>query len=125
MGTYLSFMRSYLTNRLQQCKINNSCSEWAKISAGIPQGSILGALLFNTFINEVFLFLQCDLANYADGSAVYASDKRVSTIIDSLSHQFTLLPKWFYNNFMVLNPDKCPFMLLRYTIHYKPTPDMW
>ena len=43
---------------------------------------------------------------------MYSSDKRVFTIIDSLSHELTILPKWFYNNFMVLNPDKCSFMLL-------------
>ena len=40
------------------------------------------------------------------------SDKRVSTIINSLSPEFTILSKWFYNYFMVLNPDKCSFMLL-------------
>ena len=109
----VSFMRSYVTNRLQHCKINNSFSEWAKISAGVLQGSILGPLLFNSFINDIFLFLQkCDLANYADDSTMYASEKRVSTIIDSLSHEFTILSKWFYNNFMDLNPDECSFMLL-------------
>ena len=43
---------------------------------------------------------------------MYTSDKRVSTIIDSLRHKFTILSKWFYNNFMVLNPEKCSFMLL-------------
>ena len=64
-------------------------------------------------MNDIFLFLQkCGLANYADDSTMYASDKRVSTIVDSLSHEFTILPKWFYNNFMVLNPDKCSFMFL-------------
>ena len=102
------FMGSYLTNRLQRCKINNSFSEWAKISAGVPQGSILGSLLFNIFTNDIFLFLQkCDLANYADDSTMYTSGKRVSTFIDSLSHEFTILSKLFYNNFVVLNPDKC------------------
>ena len=43
---------------------------------------------------------------------MYASDKHISTILDFLSHEFTFLSKWFYNNFMVLNPDKCSFMLL-------------
>ena len=106
-------MRSYLTNRLQRCKINNSFSEWAKISAEVPKGSILGTILFNIFINDIFLFLQkCDLENYADDSTMYTPDKRVSTIIDSLSLEFTILSTWFYNNFMVLNPDKCSFMLL-------------
>ena len=106
----VSFMRCYL--RLQCCKINNSFSEWAKIFVGVPQGSIVGPLLFDIFINDSFLFLQkFDLANYADDSTMYTSDKCVSSIIDSLRHEFTILSKWFYNNFMVLNPEKCSFML--------------
>ena len=99
----VSFMRSYLANKRQRCKIYNSFSEWAKISSGAPQGSILGLLLFNIFVNDIFLFLQkCDQANYTDESTVYTSGKRVSAIIDYLKHQFTILSKWFYNNFMVL-----------------------
>ena len=43
---------------------------------------------------------------------MYTSDKGVSTIIDSVRHEFTTLSRWFYNNFMVLNPEKCSFMLL-------------
>ena len=81
----VSFMRTYLTNRLQRCKINNSFSEWAKISAGVPQGSILGPLLFNIFINDILFLQKCDLANYADDSTIYTSNKRVSKMIDSLS----------------------------------------
>ena len=127
-------MRSYLANKRQRCKIYNSFSEWAKISSGAPQGSILGLLLFNIFVNDIFLFLQkCDQANYTDDSTVYTSGKRVSTIIDYLKHQFTILSKWFYNNFMVLKgtlmqiwkppymfvfiwkqyPEKFAFLLLR------------
>ena len=98
---------------LQRCKINNSFSEWVKISVRVLQGSTLGPLLFNIFINDIFLFLQKrDLANYADDNTMYTSDKRLSTIVDSLRHEFTILSKWFYNDFMVLNPEKCSFMLL-------------
>ena len=43
---------------------------------------------------------------------MYTLDKRVSTIIGSLRHEFTILPKWFYNKFMVRNPEKRSFMLL-------------
>ena len=57
-------------------------------------------------------FRKCDLANYANDSTLYTSDKSISNIMNSLSHDFTILSKWFYNNFMVLNPDKCSFMLL-------------
>ena len=66
----------------------------------------------NFFINDIFLLLQkCYLANYADESTMYTSDKHVSTIIDSLRHNFTILIKCFNNNFMVLKPEKCLFML--------------
>ena len=43
---------------------------------------------------------------------MYTSDKRVSTIIGSLRHEFTVLSKWFYNKFIVRNPEKWPFVLL-------------
>ena len=77
----VSFMRSYLTNRLQRCKVKNSFSEWVKISAVVPKGSILGPLIFNIFSNGIsLLFQKCDIANYADVSTMYASEKCVSII---------------------------------------------
>ena len=112
LDNVVSFLRSYLTNRLQRCQINNSFSEWAKMSAGVPQGSILGKLLFNIFINDILFLQKFDLANYADDSTMHTTDKRISTIIESPRHEFTILSKWFYNNFMVLNPEKCSFILL-------------
>ena len=108
-----TFMKSYPTNRLQPCKINNYFSEWGKVLNGVPRGSILGPLLFNIFLNDIFLSLQkCDPANYADDSTLYTCDKSISNIMNSLNHDFTILSKWFHNHFMVLNPDKCSFMLL-------------
>ena len=52
------------------------------------------------------------MLHYADESTIYTSDKRVFTIIDPLRHEFTIPSKWFYNNFMVLNPEKYSFMFL-------------
>ena len=109
----VNFMKSYLTNRLQRCKINNSFREWGKVLNGVPQGSIIGPLLFNIFLNGVFLSLQkCDLAHYGNNTTLYTYDKSISSIMNSLSHGFAILSNWFYNNFMVLNPDNCSFILL-------------
>ena len=66
-----SFIKSYLTNRYQRCKIGDSFSEWERIITGLSQGSILGPLLFNSFENNIFLFIEhSDLCNYGDDSAL-------------------------------------------------------
>ena len=87
-------MKSYLTNRLERRKTNNSFSKWGKVLNGVPQGSILGLLLFNIFLYDIFLSLEnCDLASYADDSTLYTSNKSILNVMNFLSHDFTILSK--------------------------------
>ena len=75
---------------------------------GATQGSILGPLLFNIFLNEMFLFiLTCQLCNYADDNTPYKSGKNMRKIENDLEMDFKILHKWFHENHMVLNHDKC------------------
>lgn len=68
---WVTFMRSYLTNKLQHCKIINSFRQWWKVLTGIQQGSILAILPFDIFTNDIFLNLQvCNLTNYVDDSTM-------------------------------------------------------
>ena len=84
----LSFARSYLTNRLQRCKIENHFSNWREITTGGPQGSILGPLLFNIFINDIFLFVESsNICNYADDNTLFAFGKT----FDEVTRNFKLI----------------------------------
>ena len=103
---------SYFSNRYHCCNIDNTFGDWRKIIAGLPQGSILGPILFNIFLNDIFFFLKdANLGNYADDSTLYAYNKNLETVISNLRQEFSILSNWFYDNYMVLNPGKCHFML--------------
>ena len=109
----IGYIQSYLDNRLQRTNVNNNFSLWKDIFAGVPQGSILGPLLFNIYINDIFLFVDnAQLCNYADDTTLYSIQENHKTNRDILNKNFLSLRKWFYDNYMVLNPGKCCFMSL-------------
>ena len=108
----LLYIHSYLTDRKHRTKVNGSFSEWADISCGVPQGSILGPLLFNIYLNDIFFFLkECDIANYADDNTPYVTDKKIDTLLQKLYTDTSLLSRWFKYNFLQMNADKCHLLI--------------
>ena len=77
----LNLLSDYLSFRKQRTKVCSAYSKWSKIRSGIPQGSILGPVLFNIFINDVFVIIeQSDICNFADDNTLYSCGKSLTDI---------------------------------------------
>ena len=103
---------SYLTGRKQRVKINQAYSSWKDIIYGVPQGSILGPLLFNIYLCDLFLFTEdLDIANYADDTTPYHCSDNTESVIEMLEIAATKLFHWFKDNNLKANADKCHLLL--------------
>ena len=109
----LNLISNYLSHRKQRTKIGSSYSDWYEIVRGVPQGSILGPLLFNILINDFFPFTEkTNICNFADGNTIYSCNNILQTVLKNLKHHMINASKWFKVNSMKANPKKFPFMIL-------------
>ena len=108
----LRLVHSYLSNRKQRTKIDESYSSWEEILFGVPQGSILGPLLFNIFISDLLIMMDdTNIAKYADDSTPFVSGDTPLSVITSLENAAEKLFEWFANNHMKANHDKCHLLM--------------
>ena len=108
-GVPLDLIRSYLNDRLQCVKINWIKSQQVKTNIGVPQGSILGPLLFILYINDLLIF-EPELLAYADDSAVKIAGKNWTSIAALLTRKLNRIASWLYQNRLILNVDKSTFI---------------
>ena len=112
--TSLQFIRSYFTERKQRTQVDSSYSSWKELSKGVPQGSILGPLIFNIFLNDIFYFASnSNIANYADDNSIYATNNTKQGLLDILEAEATKVLKWFHDNEMKANEDKCHLFIIK------------
>ena len=113
----LCFIFSYLSGRTQRTKVNNAYSSYTDIKYGVPQGSILGPLLFNIDICDLFFWdYKCDIASYADDNTPCTSDISLNLVLEKLESSTHDLFQWFKENHMKANPDKCHLLVTTNTL---------
>ena len=108
----VKLLHSYLTDKHQRVRINSNYNTWSEIIYGVLQGSILGPLMFNIYLSDLFLFNEdTDIANYADDNSPYACKSDMDSVIVQLEKDFKILLEWVSNNVLKANPDKFHLLL--------------
>ena len=100
----LTWFENYLFGRRQSVIYDGSCSASQPVVCGVPQGSILGPMLFILLINDIdHQFNSCKILLYADDTVVFTSSKKHETIEKDLNSDLSNLTNWFYENNLVVN----------------------
>ena len=111
--TPLKWFKSYLQQRKQVCKINNAESDTVEIHCGAPQGSNLGPLLFNLYINDLPNCLQTTKASmFADDTNLSCKGQLSADIEYKLNFDLDNIQKWLISNKLTLNLTKTEYMLI-------------
>ena len=109
----LEFILSYLTNREQSTRVNGIYSLFQLILTGVPQGSILGPIIFNIFINDLFYFIvNSELHKYADDNTISAFSNSIPHLIEILEKETNIAISWLTKNKMIANSEKFHSIIL-------------
>ena len=104
-GKLLKFFESYLHNRKQRVILNGSFSNYSTVESGVPQGSVLGPLLFLVYINDLEINIKSNVKFFADDTMLYSVVKDPAQTASELNHDLDVIQKWAYQWKMVFNPD--------------------
>lgn len=114
-GNVLEWIKSYLKNRFQQVRIGNKCSKLMRNEHGVPQGSVLGPLLFIIYINDIIKICPEDynIKMFADDTLIYVAGEGSAEVEGKLTVIFNIVEEWMRLNMLKMNVSKTKFMVLR------------
>ena len=104
-GKLLNLIENYLINRKQRVVLNGCKSEWGDIQSGVPQGSVLGPLLFLIYINDLEVGIKSKVKFFADDTSLFSIVKDPTISANDLNHDLELISNWAYQWKMSFNPD--------------------
>ena len=102
---FLSFIKHYLQNRHQRVVLNETKSDWKKIYAGVPQGPVLGPLLFLVYINDLIDNISSQMRLFADDSPLFTRIEGVDQTHEKLVNDLKTVTTWAHQWKMVFNPN--------------------
>ena len=103
----ISLMKSFLIGRRQRVKMSDSFSDWSMVLRGVPQGSVLGPLLFNILVNDLhFCVTKTNLNAYADDNQLHFSHECPMAIETAINKDLRQSIAWFKENSLKANPHK-------------------
>lgn len=111
-GIAHQWVKSYLKEREQFVEINNTKSKNCPITCGVPQGSVLGPVLFLLYVNDianVSKLLKCIL--FADDTTLFYAGKNINDVLQVVEYEFGKIMRWFNANILSLNISKTKFMI--------------
>ena len=113
-GSPLNWFFSYFENRSQFVRVNGNSSNTNSIEFGVPQGSILGPLLFTIFINDLYRAIPNSVIHqFADDTNFLLSDLSLKKLILKMNHDLTCLCKWLRANKLALNVTKTELIIFK------------
>lgn len=111
-GDVLDWFKSYLSNRKQRVVLPGAVSDWIFMHAGVPQGSILGPLLFLLYINDIVIDIGSNIRLFADDTTVFIVVEDPVTAADCINTDLARISQWAAMWLVTFNPQKTESMLV-------------